>query len=555
MASTAPELATRPQAAPALRRRGPAFLLLLICAAGLALRLPNLELRPVHGDEAVHTVKFDELRRTGLYRYDPTEFHGPTLYYATWPIIRLSGATDFAATTIAEYRLVPVLFGATLILLLALVADGLGWTAVVVAALLAAASPACVFYSRYYIQETLLVWFSFLVIAAGWRYAQSRRLAWLVLAAIGVGCMHATKETAVIVWAAMAGALLVTRVLTRGIAANPAEGRRATPLPPREGAGGGFWSLIVGALVAIATAALLLSGFLRNPRGPLDSLLAYSTYLARAGGGIHTHPWHYYLGLLLYWRAAGGPVWTEAPSVLLAGVGMVAAFARVRRGTGVLIQQWHTPRNSLGVFLAFYALLLLLAYSSIPYKTPWCVVGPLHALTLLAGLGFAALWEMARARLSRSMLVVLLLASVAHLGVQSWRATQHPVYAADLRNPYIYAHPVRDAEALAARIAELRPAALPGHEPLIKVFVPDPWPLPWYLRACPQVGYWESIPTDIDVDADILLVSTDFETSLAPRLHHEYQVAAYGLRRDEILMLYVERGLWSRFMATRSGHD
>ena len=46
----------------------------------LALRLPGLAKRPMHGDEAVNAVKIGEDEGKG-YRYDPHEYHGPTLNY------------------------------------------------------------------------------------------------------------------------------------------------------------------------------------------------------------------------------------------------------------------------------------------------------------------------------------------------------------------------------------------------------------------------------------------------------------------------------------------
>jgi predicted membrane-bound mannosyltransferase len=52
-------------------------------------------IRPVHTDEAVHSIKFKGLWEDGKYRYDPDEYHGPTLYYATlplWPVGERGGS-------------------------------------------------------------------------------------------------------------------------------------------------------------------------------------------------------------------------------------------------------------------------------------------------------------------------------------------------------------------------------------------------------------------------------------------------------------------------------
>ena len=55
------------------------ILILVITIAGFALRIGKLGRRPMHTDEAVHAIKFAKLLEDGLYRYDPDEYHGPTL--------------------------------------------------------------------------------------------------------------------------------------------------------------------------------------------------------------------------------------------------------------------------------------------------------------------------------------------------------------------------------------------------------------------------------------------------------------------------------------------
>jgi len=181
-------------------------LLLAVCivavaAAALAVRAPRLDLRPMHCDEAVQAVNcgklFDaEVRADyGNWRYDPEEFHGPTLNWLTLPALWLKGTHSFAQSSEADYRIVPVVFGAGLVLLLLLVADGLGRPAAIIAAVLTAVSPAMVFYSRYYIHEMLLVFFTFATLGCAWRYVRSGSLGWALAAGASLGLMHATKET------------------------------------------------------------------------------------------------------------------------------------------------------------------------------------------------------------------------------------------------------------------------------------------------------------------------------------------------------------------------
>ena len=81
--------------------------LLLTVALALALRCPQPDARPMHSDEAVNTIKFRGLWEHGSYRYDPAEFHGPTLPYFTLAWAKLTGAPrDFVQFDEAAFRTV-----------------------------------------------------------------------------------------------------------------------------------------------------------------------------------------------------------------------------------------------------------------------------------------------------------------------------------------------------------------------------------------------------------------------------------------------------------------
>jgi len=519
------------------------FALVAVAAGALTLRLPRLDLRPMHTDEAVHTVKFDELWHTGVYQYDPQDYHGPTLYYLTFPIVWLSGARDFAATEAWMYRLVPVLCGVLALLLLGLLADGLGRWAVLVSATLAAVSPATVFYSRYYIQETLLVCFTLLLLGAGWRYVQTRRLYWAVLAGLGAGLMHATKETCVITWAAL--------VLSVGIVwwtgRRSVSPQTSSALQSRRVLRTG---LVAGLAAASVTSAALFSVFFTRPRGILDSLATFASYLHRAGSGVHDHPWDYYLRLMLYWRDGAGPVWTEALLVVLAVLGGAAAWFRPLRTPGhspspASSPNWADFDPCLARVLTLFAALLVVIYSAIPYKTPWCVLSMLQALILLAGLGAVELVRLARRTPARVLVIAALVLGAAHLARQTTVASYR--YYASARNPHVYAQTVPDVELLTAELEHVAAVAPAHRDLLIYVIAENPWPLPWYLRHFTRVGYWPVVPAE--PDADIVLASHTLEAQLIPRLRGAYNTEYYGLRRDEILLRCVRRELWQAYLA------
>jgi len=72
------------------------LIVLLTAVLALVLRVPRLDQRPMHNDEAVNAVKFSQLWENGGYKYDPNEHHGPSLYYATLAVGRLTAAPDYA---------------------------------------------------------------------------------------------------------------------------------------------------------------------------------------------------------------------------------------------------------------------------------------------------------------------------------------------------------------------------------------------------------------------------------------------------------------------------
>jgi uncharacterized protein (TIGR03663 family) len=563
-----------------MRRLAFGALIAAAVAIALAYRLPRLDERPMHTDEAVHAWKFNELWTQGKYEYDPEDYHGPTLYFATLPVMWLSGAATYADASEATFRIVPVLFGVGLILLLPLVADGIGRSAAAVAGLLVAISPAMSFYSRYYIQETLLAFLAFALIACGWRYVRSRRAGWLLAAGAAAGLMHATKETCVISLSAMAGAGAVIwlrwrsepqrhRGTEKAIESNNAVTLAYAPRRQERRRARVLWiaAFALGALISVA----MYSNLFRSTQGPLNSMLTYFNYFDRAGNfGLHDHPPLYYLKMLVWTQYRPGPVWSEALILGLAAVGIVAAFlptGRRRRAASADRPGATThPRSNSGDprflrFLALYALLLIAVYSAIPYKTPWCMLQFLHPLILLAGIGVVALFRGAHRIAGGSFirhspfairhsltfaLAAALPAGVAHLGRLAWLTNFR--FHTDYRNPYVYAHPTRDVVRLGDWVERLAAVHPDGDAMLVQVVADDCWPLPWYLRRLGSVGYWDRPPERLL--APVIIVDDKLQPAVAARLEG-YRVYHYGLRPDAMLYVYVCESLWRAFAASQ----
>ena len=500
--------------------------LLVAFLVALALRGSNLAERPMHNDEAVNAIKFRKLWEQGSYKYDPNEHHGPTLLFATLAVERLSGAPDFPHFTEARLRWVTVLFGLCLLLLLPGLVDALGRRGTGWAALFTAVSPALVFYSGYYIHESLLVAFSFLVLVAGWRYWRKRRLGWMLVAGAGLGLMSATKETFVIAIAAAAIALALNQTWNRLIDASglPVRAPRLNP-----------WHLAAGAAVCLAVAVVFFTSFFTNREGLLDAVRTYGPWVHRAeGASPHIHPWTFYPHRLLFFHVGSGPIWTEGLIFVLALIAAWAGFARRHLGRA---------SASFVRFLAFYTFLLTAFYSLIAYKTPWCLLGFWQGTVLLAGVGAAVLLRTLRKPVLQWGVGLLLLLGSAHLAWQSW--AENTTYAADQRNPYVYAQTSPDLLDLVTQVQHLAAVAPEGKALTVQVAAPDGdyWPLPWYLRAFPRVGWWESAPP---ADAAAWIVSPAFATGLAPAEPHSMGI--FALRPNVFLELYVRPELWQRWV-------
>jgi uncharacterized protein (TIGR03663 family) len=493
---------------------------LMVTVLGFVLRTPELTLRPLHNDEGVNAMKFRGLYVHHRYKYDPNEFHGPTLPYFTLPAAWLGGASDLNENTEALFRSVPVAFGLGLILLLWPLSGDLGWKQTLWAALFTAISPAMTYYSRDYIHEMLLTFFTALAFVSGWRYLQTRRLIWACACGLGLGLMAATKETFVFALIAMSAAVVCAC--------------RRFPLPGRDLARGVALSILISWVVA----ALFFTSFFTNREGIVDAARAYLPWLHRAGGDSpHTHPWYFYLERLFFFHQRGGWIWSEGVIGLLAIVGFV------------------TARTSLTRVIRYYTLFLTIIYSALPYKTPWCLLGFYHGMILLAGIGAVAALDACRQRWQKGVLFFLLAAGCGQLCFESCLANfgtrQGSLICADPLNPYVYAQTSPDITRMVGVVEALARVSPQKYDTVIEVMAPESyWPLPWYLRRFKNAGYWDKIPEQ--PLAPIMIVSSTLGANFDERPGKTHLMAGYfKLRQDVFVELYVSIDLWTRYVQSR----
>jgi uncharacterized protein (TIGR03663 family) len=401
------------------------------------------------------------------------------------------------------------------------VADGLGRRATLCAGVLIAVSPAMVFYSRYYIHEMLLVFFTLLALGAGWRYTRHPRRRWAMLCGAALALMQATKETFVLSIMAAVGAWLLNAWWSR------VPGQPPEDIKLNRGdlaAGAGIWLVII---------VLLFTSFFTDAVGPVDSVRTYLPWIHRAGGeSPHIHEWSFYFKRLLWFHTGRGPVWSEAMIVGLALFGTISAFVRknIPDGNAAFIR-----------FIAFYTVLLTAVYCVIGYKTPWCLLNFLLGIILLAGFGAITILDGMPRSVLKVAVAILLLAGTGQLASQAWQASVP--YAASRSNPYVYGQTSPDILNLVECVKSLADVSPQKNELLIKVMSPEDayWPLPWYLRQFENVGYWSEVPKD--PLAPVMIVSTKLRTNFDDD-KSLIMAHIYELRPQTFFELYVNADLW-----------
>ena len=466
----------------------------------LAVRLIQLGDRPMHTDESINAYIVGEVIEGVPYHYDPQDRHGPTLAEITVPLLRLQGVKTFPAITESQLRLIPVLAGTLGVLLFGAAVEVFGFIPCLVAALLFAFAPLPLYYSRYFIHETLFVVATFGLIFAGNRAFQKNSLASALIAGACAAFMLACKETAGLhFFALLLAAALCHLWSTEPIAAK-------TLFPRRLG---------IASILAFVIAGLLLFTWGgQNWQAPLDLVRAIPHFAIRAEGQGHQKYFAYYLRLL----ASG---WSGKVLGVLALLGVWRSVCSASISA--------TPLRR---FVALYGVLILLIYSAIPNKTPWLALNFWLPMALLVGVAVEWLWLTWPTFPQR---VALILAGLT-IGALIAHDSHHWVFQdpADEKNPYAYAHTQADVLDLPVRLGQL---CQQEHltRPRIAVVAEDPWPLPWYLRTYSRVGFWQ--PGQDPGKADFYLTTSDVPTNMMTLLK-PYRSEFFGVRPNVLLILW-----------------
>ncbi len=470
---------------------------LAIVLIAIFLRAWQIEIKPPHFDEGINGWFADQMTANGFYRYDPTNYHGPLHFYAVFLSQTLFGRHVWAL------RLPAIIAGVLCVWAMLRFRAFFGNPTARVAALAMAVSPAFTFYGRYSIHESWQVLFSMLFllgILGLWKSGDRRSFFTAASAAVG---LVLTKETYILhlgCFALAAGVLWAWQL--------------AVPSRPAQPVARQIWTrddaVLVAGLSIIVIVFFYSGNFLdfSSLHGLYQTFGAwFKTGVDSAGHGKSS----YALGPLnYYWPALMARY--EWPA--LAGLAACARYV------------W--PSDARLRYIAIMAGGALVAYSLIPYKTPWCVISIIWPFYLILG---ALLSECAEhwkiPILAWAPAVPLLVASM----FSTWRLNF--INFTDDSEPYVYVQTYDGIFTLTDPLLALAADDPRRYDMGGLILLDSYYPLPWMLGDFTRVGYYKKDSPPPAYDAGFIAVESAREAEIEPHLKVSYYKRQFRLRSGQ----------------------
>ena len=461
------------------------------------LRLWGLDLKPPHFDEGINGWFVDQMRSVGYYHYDPENYHGPLYFYVLFVFLSLLGRNLWALR-------LPAVIASVASVWVALRFDRFfGKGTVRLGALALAVSPAAVFYGRYAIHESWLV-LALMITTLGllglWK--EGRRCD-LALVAGGVAMMLLLKETAVIhlgCFVIAAGCLTLWQRIVPS--------RQPLVIAPQR------WSredLVLFCGLALLALIFFYSGTFLNWTGIPDFFRAYAKWFQTGTGAGGHEKTDYQIGhfafLNWYWIALMARY--EWPALL--GLLFVLRLA------------WPVP--AMLRYLGIYAVGVLLAYSIVPYKTPWCIISILWPFAFLFGAAISELWT------TRSLRLVSVILGVALLGGSLLLTLRLNFrHFTDPKEPYVYVQTqpgiaVVTEPVLGMAVRDPRNHAISGD-----ILIESYYPLPWIFGEFSRIGYYGKDHKATELTGDFIIAMSAQKAEIEKKLREPYLRRSFQLR-------------------------
>jgi len=455
----------------------------MIIGLGAFLRLFLLGIKPPHFDEGINGWFVDQMVKNGFYRYDPTNYHGPLHFYILFLFQTIFGRSIWVL------RMPVVLTSISCVWLTMKFEPFVGRRTSRLAALAMAVSPAFVFYGRYSIHEVWMLLFSmFFVmgILGLWKFG-SRGYLWCL--GMGITGMILTKETYILHLGCAAIALGVCWVINR-----------LRPVADQKFAAQTWDAIdlmyVIGSGVALIV--FFYSGTFFHFSGLKGLYQCFSAWFETGTEGHgHDKPPFYWLKLIGRY---------ELPVL----VGLIMCL---------VVDKFNASLR----FLAVNGVGVLMAYSIIHYKTPWCIISIVWPLLFLFGAGLILL-KPAKQFLGAIVAGAILLESLVHCIYLNYFACTTE------SEPYVYVQTFNDMFKFTDPILKVA-----RRDPVLEHMVghiirTSSYPLPWVLGDFPNVGYYEKNNLPGNVDADFLLVQEDRIKEVEEKLTKPYYTVPLTLR-------------------------
>ncbi|NMG82983.1 MAG: TIGR03663 family protein [Methanosarcinales archaeon] len=325
--------------------RNHAYLIILTTVAAV-LRFLELDLRVFHHDEAAVGYFAYRLFSEGVYSYDPS-FHGPFLYYATAFLYGVLGDSVFSS------RVLPAITGVLIIPLIFCLRRYIGRSGVFIAGFLFAVSPSFVYYSRFFRNDIIVVFFILATFICALKYLDSGKMVFAAAAGSLLALSAASKENTYI---------YITIFISYFIFVSMLEFLTRKPISLINLLKHHFTGISVGAACFFMVYAIFYTDFFTNPSG----ILAYKSAIS------HWHQMHQV-------ERIAGPVYFYIPLLLLYELPIVI-FAI----SGTIYYVLLHRLDKFNLFLIYWSVASLLAYSYLGEKVPWLILHILLPMTLLA---------------------------------------------------------------------------------------------------------------------------------------------------------------------------
>lgn len=467
----------------------------LIMALAAVLLFLFLDWKPAQHDEGVNGWIIQDMIAKGYYGYDPANYHGPLHFYLLFLFKILLGDNLWAL------RLSAVLFGLGSVYLMTAMAPYVGRFTAYGAALLAAVSPGMLFYSRYAIHESGLLFFFLLFLLGFFRYFAHKDLRAVIYLAAGFTGMAVTKETLIIHLVVFFAAFKLVQIYEKVC---PSEAPAVFCAQRTFKTSDAWRTAGVCGLVLVT----LYSGFFLNWEGVTGIFKSFAEWvnigaLPTSEQKGHWKPATYWVQLFLKHE------WPAALGIL--GCFPLLAFC----------PRWHR-------LLMFYGAGTLIAYSIIPYKTPWCVIQMIWPFLFVTAAGFANIASQGK---KERVFAVVLLTILSAVSLQKAVELNFFRYT-DEKEIYPHVQTFEDLMVIDRKIkAFVQEYPLQKHMP-IHVVKKAYWPISWLLLDFTKQAYYtEDYPPK--GDAALIFCDGDRRTRLEMRLKNSYFVKRFRLNPSQ----------------------